>query len=344
MEQLLHICNPYFEAEWMGTPFQSLEQASLSHPIYTQLQFLPLLYAEEGEALLVSAKPHSSFLDGLPFSIHNPLVFENEIGSASWQVESWGASSLIAAFAHAHQLSYTIPPASLVEKLNSKLYALERSPLPHACRIHSYRDVEALQRACAGPIVIKDCLESSGRGHFLIFPDRPIDHRALEAFLARPHPLIGEPWVERIRDFSTQWKIEQSGSVYYQGLTICHNDSRGQYRASEVGSSDFSFDFTLHRKWVEEIASEGFFGNLGIDAMIYKTNHGQSLQPLVEINPRKTMGYVALAFQRRFFPNQHLTLSFSDTSESSLLPLEVQTRNGTRHKFRKSLSYKLHQT
>jgi hypothetical protein len=55
-----------------------------------------------------------------------------------------------------------------------------------------------------------------------------------------------------------------------------------------------------------KIAEVGYFGHVGIDAMLYtlpEDPHTLHLHPVVEINARKTMGWAALAFQRRYFPD-----------------------------------------
>ena len=54
----------------------------------------------------------------------------------------------------------------------------------------------------------------------------------------------------------------------------------------------------------------GYFGNVGIDAMVYRSENGPQLHPIVEINARKTMGFAALELQKRHFPNKTITLSF----------------------------------
>ena len=43
-------------------------------------------------------------------------------------------------------------------------------------------------------------------------------------------PLIGEPWVERVMDFSTQW---QSGSLI--GVTLFENEPNGTYKGTFAG-------------------------------------------------------------------------------------------------------------
>lgn len=339
---MLHICNPYFEWELSSQCASTFEETSLQHPIFTQLQFLPLLYGAPEDGLIVSAKPDPAFFETVKLQMPRALYFPEEPLPPHAQLSDWGASQLIAKWAKERGLAYGIPDWDLVQQISSKLFSFQQSPLPGAARILNRADLDQFLKKTKGPVVLKDCLESSGRGHFFFFPNKPVDERTLNAFLMRNHPLIAEPWVERIIDYSTQWEITKKGDIQYLGLTICHNDAHGRYRGNEVGHLTFTADIGVHQTVIEEIAQKGFFGNIGIDAMIYNTDSGPQLQPVVEINPRKTMGYVALQFQRRHFPGQHLFLSFSDNAASNLLPQSVTTRNGARVKFRKSLSYKLY--
>ena len=51
------------------------------------------------------------------------------------------------------------------------------------------------------------------------------------------HPLIGEPWVKRLLDFSTQWVISKTGAITYLGATLMENKSRGQYEKKLIAHS-----------------------------------------------------------------------------------------------------------
>jgi hypothetical protein len=336
----IHVCNAFFEWELSRQAGPSLEQALSQHPAFTMLQFLPLLYAAPDEGVVVTSKPDLSFFQSLTLQMPKALYFPDESLPAASSIIDWGASLLIKEWADARQATYALPNWDLVQTLSSKLFSFARSPLPGARQVFGAEEIEELARQIDQPFVVKDCLENAGRGHFFLLPGRPVDQKSLRAFTSRNHPLIAEPWVHRLIDFSTQWEITPSKGIRYIGLTICHNDAFGKYRASEVGNPSFTFDPKIYDPLLHDIAALGFFGHLGIDAMIYRAAQGPTLQPIVEINPRKTMGYVALAFQQRHFPGVHLTLSLSDLKESGLLPKSAVTREGRRVKFRKTVSWK----
>ena len=53
---ILHLCNTFFEWELSGQLPTTLERAFAKNPIFLQLQFLPLIYANPDEGILVTEK------------------------------------------------------------------------------------------------------------------------------------------------------------------------------------------------------------------------------------------------------------------------------------------------
>ena len=160
-------------------------------------------------------------------------------------------------------------------------------------------------------------------------------------------PVIGEPWVKRTLDFSTQWHIGKDRQVTYIGSTICDNDARGQYRFNLVGDETTLFTthlpfLTTHKQTVEnvlqKIAQLDFFGNVGVDAMLYTLNSDViQLHPVVEINARKTMGWAALRFQRHYYPNDIVRFAYS-TGHAGFLPESVVSKQGKKVLFPRNLT------
>lgn len=316
----LHICNTFFEWELNRPTKISLEEAFNQHPVYQQLQFLPLLYKAPEDGILVTANPSNDpqlHLYGEDLPPYEGIV-------------DWGASELIASWAKKQNIPYQAPPLSLVRKIHSKAYAHEKCPVKGSAIIYNEGE---LKQFIDRPLVLKSLLERSGRGHTIIHSSSPI-------VIKQPFPLLVEPWLERILDFSTQWTIDLDRSVTFLGTTICHNDARGRYLGSSVGMKNPPFldeHLSVARPILEEIAQLGFFGHLGIDAFLYKEEGKTKLRPLVEINARKTMGYAALMAAK----GRAITLNFSKENTKSLLPKEILKRDGTRVKFAFSCSIKI---
>jgi hypothetical protein len=274
-----------------------------------QLQFLPLLFAEPNDCILVSDLPE------------NPdprlrLISDPPAG----KIESWGPSLAVAGWAKKHSLAYSMPEWSLVRTLNSKIFSFSEAPkLPGAQILFTENDVHTWVDRVPGPKVLKTSFGTAGTGHF------HIGQPGLAAFLkkqfSRDLPVIGEPWVERILDFSTQWRIRSS--IEHLGSTIFENGPRGTYLATLAGVEIPEWALTEHlavaAPLVQKMAQLGYFGNLGIDAFVYRHQGKEKLQPVVEINGRKTMSWAALQIKDRHYPEQAIRFSYSK-QPNGLLP------------------------
>jgi hypothetical protein len=342
----LHIANTFFEWELEKAPRCSLAEGFSQHPIFRQLQFLPVLYAGAGEGILIADVPDREYAKRMQawkvFSVLHPDFPKHT------EIESWGPSQLIAAFAKKHQLIYEIPDFGLVHKINSKQFSFENSPkLPYATLLNNEAQAKEWLVSFPGKKVLKTCYGVSGKGH-LIIDDPSFPWERIAPFLTREWnvklPVIAEPWVDRLLDFSTQWLIHKNKEVAYIGATLCENDSKGHYRSNTVGEEQelFGAYFPFLQKHLEvvrpllsQIAELEFFGNLGIDAMVYSEE--PKLHPVVEINARKTMGWAALMHQARDHPNRKVRFSFAP-NHIGLLPQSVTGQGGKKVLFKRNLA------
>lgn len=329
----LHIANTNFEAELAANRPTTVAALIQSHPIFMQLQFLPLLYAEPGDGIAVTHAP-SPFFPGCHLLEENHFPYE--------RVESWGASPSIAIWAE-KKLAYAMPDWEVVKLVNSKAFSFSQSEkLPGGALVHSMDELEKWEHLTKGPKVLKSCFGVSGKGH-LFLPSPHMQKFAEQEFKAG-RPIIAESWVERKLDFSTQWMIHPDQKIDYLGATICINDQRGQYNSNRVGDLPLLFGkyfpfLEQHQEKVfpilQKMGALGYFGNVGIDAMIWGDD---KLQPVVEINARKTMGWIALENAKRRFPKQTIALSYLKKSElSNLLPDAVVQKNGSLIHFSRKL-------
>lgn len=314
------IANTFFELELLGKTPSSIEQSFSEHPLFFQLQFLSLLYANVADKALLVNAPERSFLQTHPVKIPEFSLITEEL-DPTIPIESWGPSPTIAAFARERGLCYPMPPESLIGKIHSKEFAFSESQkLPNAQIIDTEEKLIRWHLSFPGKKVLKTCFGTAGRGHF--FLNDSVNPQELHKFTreewSQNRPIIGEPWVERLLDFSTQWRIEQAGNIQYLGATVCGNTKRGQYGYTLVGKESELFDtflpflqehLTIARPLIKKIQSLGWFGHLGIDAFVYKAPDPK-LHPIVEVNARKTMGYVALSLQKTHYPDEILEVSY----------------------------------
>jgi hypothetical protein len=321
---VIHIANTSFEEEIeKGIPFP---QSMLSHPMYLQLQFLPFLYADENDLVFTTEDPESSYFEqlkalGLPLPriIHNPT--EGSI------VNCWGTTSSLYTWAKENRLTLDGPSPEIVKRVNSKAFSFLNAPkLEHGALLHNWEELCSWFGSFSGKKVLKTCFGVSGKGHFHL---SSLNDPSLLAFAQREWdkklPLIAEPWVARLFDFSTQWFLHKNGRKEFFGYTVCENDTRGHYIGTVVGTKE-PVELNEHLKIAHQILDammiEGYFGHVGFDAMVFGD---QQLQPIVEINGRKTMGWVAIALHNRYFRNRAIAIRLVKRTQKigSLLPVQV---------------------
>ncbi len=296
----LHICNTFFEKELEASAKKNLADWMRLHPIVMQLQFLPLLYADPNDHILVSDLPENP----------DPRLCLIDHPPPKGLIEHWGPSLSIKAWAEKHNLPYTIPDWATVQTINSKIFSFTSSPkLPGAAIMNSQEEIKAWIQTTPNPKVLKTPFGTAGSGHSL----NPDTERAYKV------PIIGEPWVERIIDFSTQWL---DGECI--GTTIFENEANGTYKGTFQGVVEpWALEQHLQTAYpiVQNIKAQGYSGNIGIDAFIYLWRGEKRLHPIVEINARKTMSWAALQIPKK-------QLSYTRSTQG-LLPSSLTVKNKT---------------
>lgn len=300
-----HVCNIFFEKELESPSHRSLVDWLRIHPVVFQLQFLPLLYAAPNDSIFVSDLPE------------NPDPRLKLLEPTDLLLIDWGPSQAISRW----NKSYSIPPWENVRTLNSKIFSFTHSPkLPHAELLANEAEANLWLAKTPGPKVLKTPFGTAGNGH--------IHNEKYKSF-----PLIGEPWVERILDFSTQWKDGQ-----LLGATVFENDAKGTYKSTLAGDpqkllSSHFWALEEHLNAARPLIQHFPKGHVGIDAFIYRWNGKEHLHPIVEINGRKTMSWVALHIQQTHYPSKMLRFFYTHNSEG-FLPSRLQN-----HKFKRNISY-----
>ncbi len=341
---LLHIANTFFEWECEADPHVDLYQAFHKHPVYLQLQFLPLLYANPGEEIVCSDLPEEEYIARCPMRLRD--LRANFSGA---MIETWGASQIVQKWAAAKGIVYKMPPYEVVKQINAKDFTLEMtSRLPSATLVRDETEAKRWLELQTGPCVFKSCFGVSGRGHLHAEPGETSWEKIL-TFLKREwqadRPVVAEPWVQRVLDFSTQWKIAPSGDIAFIGATLMGNDARGGYLWSRSGSE--AQLFSAYRSFVDDqkviaesllrhVSQLGYFGEVGLDAMLFRQGDRVALHPVVEMNARKTMGWVCATFQQKQFPTQVVQLEYT-TEKTGLLPHTLVTRSAKKIHFERNL-------
>jgi uncharacterized ferritin-like protein (DUF455 family) len=133
--------------------------------------------------------------------------------------------------------------------------------------------------------------------------------------------VLAEAWLDKWVDLSAHIDISQDGVIKFIGFTRFLTDQRGQYQGHILGRQFDDLGAEFLKRWhakngwqqtlqetVINVGHEafrlGYTGPLGIDALIYRSGEELRLRPLLEINPRWSMGRIALAIAPRLAPKR----------------------------------------
>lgn len=320
---ILHIANTHFEWECSTKTSKKLKDSFLIHPNFVQLQFLPFLYGDSSDYVLLTHEPDPTYWDLLKqFRNNHPKpVYINDTIPKVTRIDSWGPSQLITDWANQHNILYMCPNHSAVCEVSSKEFSFLHSPqLADAMLIKNLADLLQWGSGNNYPKVLKTSFGVAGRGHQIVPCKTALHCEKTRNFCEKEwlagRPIIGEPWVNRLWDFSTQWMLSKS-QIHYLGSTKMTCDHRGTYRSTELSTNEFPeayFQQKTAYPILKRMLSMGFFGHVGIDGFVY--NEG-ALHPITDINPRKTMGWLAMQL------NAPISIVSSAYAKHPLLPFSV---------------------
>jgi uncharacterized ferritin-like protein (DUF455 family) len=186
--------------------------------------------------------------------------------------------------------------------------------------------IAAIRRRGHHRVVAKQAHGLAGQNAIRLWEPGVLDAQRhwIERAVADGRSLVVEPWLEREVDFSVQLEMNR-GSLSVCGYTGLISDAKGQYQGNWT-SADFAqripakvtelfrfqpdFSRQLRRLYEElRVALEtalnlaGYAGPIGIDSFVYHSaTAGFRIKPIVEINPRYTMGRLIVELMRRACP------------------------------------------
>ena len=163
------------------------------------------------------------------------------------------------------------------------------------------------------PSVIKAPWSSSGRGvRFFDGQCQTADVRWIEHVIAQQGSVIVEPYYNKVKDFGMEFYAHADGRVTYLGLSV-FDTRNGTYIDNIVAPEAEKFEMLTPFvsadllqfvraeicRLMRGIIDRRYEGCFGVDMMFVKGDAGYLLHPCVEVNLRRTMGWVALAPRRR---------------------------------------------
>ena len=179
-------------------------------------------------------------------------------------------------------------------------------------------DLPAVEAAIQGAVIIKAELSAAGRGAIRVTETLSASQRGwLARTLRQQGAVVVEPLLPRILDLSFHFNLTDDGARLV-GMTRFFTDRRGQYlghwlsRLADGLPSELvrwlhgdGRDAGRMRRLATQIGAQcaaalsDYRGPLGVDALVYRDGAQLKLKPVVELNPRWSMGRVALALRGR---------------------------------------------
>lgn len=159
-------------------------------------------------------------------------------------------------------------------------------------------------------MVVKAPWSSSGRGVRVYTGE----DEWLKKIISRQGGVMVEPYYEKVKDFAMEFMWDGL-SVEYLGLSLFRNvDGRSAYDGNIVASEERKMRMLedyVQRSLVDEIRERikillkqilnglSIATPLGVDMMIVRDGNSYAVHPCVEVNLRRTMGYVAIKIYER---------------------------------------------
>ncbi len=273
-----------------------------------------LTAANEGDFILCPKPISLDYFErmrGLGFPSVKPVSIDMLSKLKIDDVCCWGWSLPMRRFCDKQKMRYQAPLQQAIWRVNSRVYSVElertlNCELQGTCVLSSMSDVDTWsEHAGETSWVLKTDLSQSGSGQ-IRGSVNPQILRWLQNNIKRGESIIAEPLLTKFVEVGCQWDISISGEVHFVGAAELLSNERGGYLGSQTGTNEArnpALDqiLTVQREAVEQIAREGYFGPVGIDAMVYVSADGTlKSRPLQDINARWTMGRIALGFEHVF--------------------------------------------
>ncbi len=321
------VFNPEAEDELAGRGPRSKAVTEL----VSDLAPLMLFLAKSDDLVLVPKRPSTEFLVELTevgFTL--PEIVEEtpalELGRRTLgHLQPWASTKSVLSSVRArigHSIAGTETPAALF----SKAWPIERAVGTEwdvsnrrfiASAMAELESLVSRASSHGAKLVVKSEHSASGRARAWL--KGPLDEKSrlfAERALSEGRVIV-EEWKDGVADFGVLLHVGAKDPIL--GVRRFLTDPRGRYRGHILLDPLASFDAgtraelgrmglleVLRRagRWVAgELAQAGFSGFAGLDALLFRAQSGQlALEPILEINPRRTMGHVALALERRINP------------------------------------------
>jgi hypothetical protein len=333
----------------LGSTVQRFTPPHAARRLRRDLQFLPALWAEDGDKVLVEdvaeaqqqSRIFSRYMADVEFIDYNQL---KHFSPSEIEVDAWGWDRAIAAqFGDLSPLNSSqteaIRMASsrvfFTEQILPELANIDDSVLGISYVITRFEDLAPLLASVNQEgnykYVIKAPWSSSGRGvryvdlHTSDYSQSNITGW-IKNILKNQGAITIEPFYRKVKDFGLEFNIDKEGRVEYKGLSLFETIN-GQYVGNildtednklEVLSRYVSIDLLgkiINRlKAVTSTKLNGVYcGPFGVDLMVVSNEGGYGFRvAFAELNLRRTMGHVALSLSKNISEQRVMRIEMND--------------------------------
>ena len=353
----LHIFNPEHEMA-LAANLDQFTSPRAGREMRSQLSFLPALWAEDGDFVLVDdVKKAQMSVSRLKCRCAEvQFVCPNEMPITMIdKVLPWGWNRSIV-----HQLKRLHVPTDLLPTEETLDFIREISHRRWASQnlLPAFRSLgedvigEAYYYSSFPnyicPVVIKSPWSCSGRGvRYALSEQQYMSHeRWANNVINRQGGIMIEPYYSRIMDFAMEFE-STANEIKYLGLSIFLTN-KGGYTGNVLASEEYKLHVIsqfvplsileeargIIMREMEVLVSNKYQGFFGIDMMIVenkskrKDTISYQLHPCVELNLRRTMGHVALAIKRNDDTPMMMGINYDGSYRFDILPIPQDLVDG----------------
>jgi hypothetical protein len=205
----------------------------------------------------------------------------------------------------------------LERKLNSKICSAQlaidfRLPGPKQFHIREFSELEKiLKENSEEKWLFRDPYKMSGQGSHIFKRDELVKNKILFEKILKFRPMLFNNYCDRILDLGFTFNLDQGldelffiinridGRLSFGGGEYFLNEEDFYREYPELDLENLMKEMRVHLKKVVQHCQElGAVGFLQVDTFIYKDSENEiQINPLVEINYRRTMGQLLYAFK-----------------------------------------------
>ena len=319
----------------LGSTVQRFTPPHAARCLRRDLQFLPALWAEDGDKVLVEdaeeakqqSRIYARYMADVEFIERDQL---KHFPPKQVDVDAWGWDRAVAdVFGelspwNAEQTEAIRKASSRVfftEEILSGLADIDSSVLGVSYVISSLEELAPLLASVNSEAnykyVVKAPWSSSGRGvryvdiHTADYEQTNITGWIRNVIKAQGAVTV-EPFYRKVKDFGLEFTIDKEGVVEYKGLSLFETVN-GQYVGNILDSEDNKLEMLSRYVSVELLGKiisrlqsvvssklKGVYhGPFGVDMMVVSNEAGYGFRvAFAELNLRRTMGHVALSLSK----------------------------------------------